>query len=199
MSWKVEGDYIETCNCETLCPCIFVSPPTQGYCTGLIAWHINKGEHEGTSLDGLNVALAVHAPGTMANGNWKVRVYVDDKANEGQKNAIMAIWGGQAGGHPGALAPLIGEIVGVKDAPIDFQKKDKGYAVKIGDLIDAEVQAIDGADGGAVKTANVPFPVGPGFEVTAARSKHFNLKDEDWEWKLSERNSFMSQFSYQND
>lgn len=197
MAWNVEGSYIETCSCETLCPCIFTSKPTQGYCTGLICWHIEKGDDDGVDLSGLNVALAVHSPGRMADGGWKVRVYVDAKANEQQNAAIMRIWGGQAGGHLGALAPLIGEILGVEQAPIQFDRKDKGYTVKVGSKIDAEVHPIEGADGGPVLTHNVPFPVGPGFPVTAAKSHHFNLTDGEWAWKLSERNSFLSQFKYQ--
>lgn len=29
-NWNAKGDYFETCNCQTLCPCIFLSPPTEG-------------------------------------------------------------------------------------------------------------------------------------------------------------------------
>jgi hypothetical protein len=36
MAWKVEGAYVEACNCEAACPCIFLSPPTEGECNVLV-------------------------------------------------------------------------------------------------------------------------------------------------------------------
>ena len=61
MGWHVNGQYFEACNCETACPCVFLSPPTDGECTAIVGWHIDDGDHDGTDLDGLNVALADHS------------------------------------------------------------------------------------------------------------------------------------------
>ena len=41
--WRIEGDYFDGCNCKSTCPCIFALDPTEGYCKGLAAWHIEKG------------------------------------------------------------------------------------------------------------------------------------------------------------
>jgi len=43
MTWSVEGTYIEACNCEAACPCIFLSPPTEGECSIFVGWHIENG------------------------------------------------------------------------------------------------------------------------------------------------------------
>jgi hypothetical protein len=74
MTWQLKGTYIESCNCEIACPCVFLSAPTQGECTALVAWHIDQGNDDQVKLDGLNVALAVHSPGHMAQTKWNAAV-----------------------------------------------------------------------------------------------------------------------------
>ena len=69
--WKLTGGYFEACNCDVACPCVFLGPPTQGDCTVLVAWHIDKGNLGGMALDGLNVVLAAHSPGHMLQTKWK--------------------------------------------------------------------------------------------------------------------------------
>ena len=99
MTFEITGTYMEACNCETLCPCVFFSPPTEGECTVVLGWHIDRGSFDGTKLDGLNVAMLVHSPGNMKDGGWKVALYLDDKADEAQQQALAGIFSGQAGGH----------------------------------------------------------------------------------------------------
>jgi hypothetical protein len=41
--WKIEGDYFEGCNCDVICPCIFMADPDEGFCDVIPAWHINRG------------------------------------------------------------------------------------------------------------------------------------------------------------
>ena len=98
-NWKLSGTYFESCNCDVACPCIFLSAPTQDGCTVFVGWHIDDGESEGLSLSGLNVALAILSPGHMAENQWKAAVYVDENANEDQRNALLKIFGGKAGGQ----------------------------------------------------------------------------------------------------
>ena len=64
--WKVRGTYFETCNCAAACPCVFLSAPTEGKCTVLIAWHIDQGNFGAVALNGLNVALLAHLARTHA-------------------------------------------------------------------------------------------------------------------------------------
>ena len=69
--WDINGTYFESCNCEIACPCVFLSAPTTGDCTVLIAWHNDSGSFGQANLNGLNVALAAHSPGTMTEGGGK--------------------------------------------------------------------------------------------------------------------------------
>ena len=70
--WQIQGDYLESCTCKGACPCIYLEPPTEGDCSALVGWHIKKGAYGEVALDDLNIALALNAPGPMAEGNWKV-------------------------------------------------------------------------------------------------------------------------------
>ena len=98
-SWKVAGSYFESCNCDVACPCVFLSPPTSGDCTVLLAWHIDQGRFGQVDLDGFNAVLAAHSPGHMLETKWKVALYVDQRANQSQQDALTQIFSGQAGGH----------------------------------------------------------------------------------------------------
>ena len=66
--WHFSGDYFENCNCSVVCPCFvskaapLTSRPTEGVCDVALIFHIESGSYDGTTLDGLNVAVAVHTP-----------------------------------------------------------------------------------------------------------------------------------------
>lgn len=197
MSWKVSGSYFESCNCETACPCVFLSPPTTGECTVIVGWHVDSGEHDGVSLDDLNVALAVHAPGHMIERDWKAAVYLDERASEEQAGALGAIFSGAAGGHPAVLAGHISDVLGVATAPITFEADGKTRALRIGDVADVKVTAMEGQGGAEVTIGNHPLCIAPGYEAVAARSDHLRYTDHGYEWELSERNGFYSPFAYE--
>ncbi len=108
MSYTVEGEYMEACSCSVSCPCIFLNPATKDACDVFIGWHITRGDKEGVDLSGLNVALAVHSPKLMTDGNWTAALYLDERASPAQAEALTAIFSGQAGGHLANVAPLIG-------------------------------------------------------------------------------------------
>lgn len=196
--WKLSGTYFETCNCEAACPCVFTSPPTEGDCTALVAWHINEGRFGDTRLDGLNVALAVHAPGTMVETRWKVAAYFDDRATQAQNDALHQIFGGKAGGHPAVLASFIGELLGARNVPMRFAGTGKNASLTIPGIADAAIETLAGQGGAPITIANHPFAVAPGEPATVARSKHFRFTDFGLDWTLSGRNGFLSAFTYQS-
>lgn len=72
MTSEISGTYMEASNREAACPCVVFSPPTEDSCTAVLGWHIGRGSFDGTKLDGLNVAILVHAPGNMKDGGWTV-------------------------------------------------------------------------------------------------------------------------------
>ncbi len=196
MSWNVSGSYFESCNCDAACPCVFLSAPTTGECTAIVGWHIETGSHEGLGLDGLNVALAVHAPGNMVEAPWRVALYLDDSGSAEQQGALGTIFSGAAGGHPAVLASHIGEVLGVLSAPITFEGSGASRAMRVGEVVDVKVTAMAGQGGAQVTIANHPLAIAPGQELVAAKSEYLRFSDHGYEWELAGRNGFFSPFAY---
>ena len=196
MSWKLEGTYFESCTCEAACPCVFLSKPTENECGVLIAWHIDKGKFEDVALDGLNVAFAVRSPGHMAQVKWDAAVYLDERANDKQKDALTKIFGGQAGGHPAALASHVGKILGLASVPIDYQAKGKQRSMKIPNVAEMSIEALEGQGGAEITVSNHPLCIAPGNPAVTARSKSLSYKDHGMSWELSGKNGFFSPFQY---
>ncbi len=196
-SWSLSGTYFETCNCETACPCVFLSEPTEEDCTVLVGWHIEDGDAEGIDLDGLNVALAVRSPGHMAKVEWTVALYLDERADDKQSDALTRIFTGQAGGHPERLASHIGTVLGISSVAMEFTMDDRRRSMRIGDIGSVEIEAIEGQQGENVTVTGHPLAIAPGYPVTAARSTQLDYHDHGLDWELSEKNGFFSPFAYQ--
>ena len=195
--WSLSGTYFESCNCDAACPCVFLADPTDGECTALVGWHVDKGHADDVSLDGLNVALAVHSPGNMAKVPWQVALYLDERANGKQADALTRIFTGQEGGHPERLASHIGDVSGISSVAIDFEADGKRCSLRIGDVGAVEIEAIEGQQGELVTVAGHPLAIAPGFPVVVARSKALTYNDHGQTWELTEKNGFFSPFAYQ--
>ncbi len=196
MSWKIEGTYFESCNCEAACPCVFLSKPTEDECDLVVAWHIDKGSFEKVALDGLNVAFAVRSPGHMAQVKWNVAVYLDERADAAQKDALTKIFAGQAGGHPARLASHVGNILGVASVPISYVAAGKQRSLTIPKVAEVSIEAIEGQGGAQITIENHPLCIAPGEPAVAARSKRLTYNDHGMSWNLSGKNGFFSPFQY---
>jgi hypothetical protein len=148
MAWQITGDYFENCNCDVVCPCLIspnapmTSQPTAGACEVAFGFHIDRGGYDATPLDGLNVAMVARTPGPMAHGNWSVALYLDERANEQQRQALQTIFTGADGGPIAALTPLISTVLGAKAVPINFQKEGKRRSVEIPSVMQLAVHAV---------------------------------------------------------
>lgn len=196
-NWILQGSYFETCNCETACPCVWLQPPTEGDCKLLVAWHIEQGHLNGQSLDGLNVAMACYSPGLMVNGNWQAALYIDERADDGQFDAITQIFSGQQGGHPAVLMSFVSEVLGVKKVKIDYQEQGDSRRLNIPDIAQADIESIQGMADGQVTINNPPLCVAPSHPSIVAESKHYRYQDYNKNWQFSERNGYFSAFVYQ--
>jgi hypothetical protein len=196
--WQVSGTYFEACNCESACPCVFLSPPTSGSCTVVVAWHIEQGKFDSTSLDGLNAVLAAHSPGHMLKTKWEVALYLDQRASPPQAEALGKIFSGQAGGHPANLVPFIGKVLGVKAAAIEYEARDKKRALRMGDIAQIELESAAGGDGAPLTLQNLPLCIAPGFPIVVARSKTARFNDLGLTLEVSDKNGFYSPFAYQS-
>ena len=195
--WKLSGTYFEACSCDVGCPCTFLSAPTSGECSALAGWHIDNGNFDDIDLSGLNVALAVHAPGHMLEVKWQAAVYLDENASNEQKEALTKIYTGQVGGHPAVLVSFVGEVLGIKSAPIKFEANGKQRKLKIAETGEVQIEGIQDQGGADVSINNPPLGLAPGFELFVAKATTFNYNDHGLKWEFTGSNGFYSPFMYQ--
>ena len=175
--WKVSGSYFETCNCDVACPCVFRSPPTMEKCALLVAWHIEGGTYGDVKLDGLNLALAAERP---RDEGWKGgHLYVDKRATEVQKDALVGIFTAKAGGVPPILARVTNELSGIRTVEIDYAAEGKRRSLRIPRVAEAEVEAITGPEGTETVLSNHPVSI-PAQPVVVAISKRLTAGGAEW-------------------
>src|SRR5690242_10982713 len=144
MAWDLTGSYVETCSCELMCPCnlSFDHGATYDFCRVTLVFNIQQGQVEGTDIAGRKVAIIADTPKVMTEGNWRLGVYVDDQASDEQLDKLVKVFSGQLGGPMGALAPLVGEVLGVERAAIEVDDDGLRHSVRVGDTIDFDIEDI---------------------------------------------------------
>lgn len=173
-SWRMKGDWFDVCSCDVPCPCGFAQPPTDDRCRGVMAYHIREGAYGDVELDGLNVVAIVEFEGNAWAREHPVSlgIFMDERADEGQREALQQVFSGKAGGWMGVFAELVGEVRGVESVPIDIQVEDDlaRWRVEIPGNVSASAEALSGPTtpaGERVQLHNAPgSEVGPGQVMT---------------------------------
>src|ERR1700681_316754 len=122
--WTMRGEYMESCNCDYLCPCIYTNPQapvTYDHCTAALVFRIDQGSCGDIGLDGMKFALFIRSGKVMADGNWIFAGVVDEAADDAQRRVLGAIVSGEAGGPPALIREhLVSDFRGVEFRPIEF-------------------------------------------------------------------------------
>ncbi len=188
MSWNIIGDYFETCSCELMCPCnlSFDHGATYDFCRATLIFSVRQGAVDTTDLAGCKVAVIIDSPKVMTEGNWRVGVFVDEGATEEQSEKLVQVFSGQIGGPMAALAPLIGEMLGVKRAAIHVEDDGLRHSVRIGDEIDFEIEDIVpfGVETGEpVRFSGMFHPVGSDLTMAEAKRSKVSAFGIEYEGK----------------
>ncbi len=197
MSYTLEGDLLEVCNCDVLCPCWIGEDPDNGTCDSVMGYNIRSGTIDGIDVSGRTLALSVHIPGNVLAGNWKVAMFVDDKASEPEADALVAAFSGKLGGPLADTASLIGEVAGVERAPITFDVQEGKGTLIIGGVAECVMEPYRGPTG-QVTTLNesifTTIPGAPAWVSKASKyvrkSSRFGLKDMDLQGKNAIQGTF---------
>jgi hypothetical protein len=171
-TWAIKGAWFKNCNCDPGCPCDFNQNPTHGQCEGVVAMRIDEGHFGDLSLDGLKFAGAAYWPGRIDEGDGHILPIVDESADEAQRQAILTIMSGQAGGTIfeifSAMCPHVREPV---FAPIDFEfdiENRKGR-LRAGEYIDSEVETLSAI--GSEDPYRIVVRIPGGFEYTGPNNE----------------------------
>jgi hypothetical protein len=188
MSWSLKGSYFETCSCDLMCPCnmSFDHGATYDYCRVTLVFNIHDGEIEGTNIGGLKVAAIADTPKVMTDGNWKLGLFVDENASEEQADKLTKVFTGQLGGPMAGLVPLVGEVLGIERAAFDVQDDGIRHSVRIGDVIDFEIEDIVpfGVETGEpVRFQGMFHPAGSNLTIAEAKRSRINAFGIEYEGK----------------
>ena len=174
MAWNLSGTYFENCSCDMVCPCTTSGLSMRAdheRCHVVLAFHVEHGEVDGVDVSGKTVVVLADTPAVMGEGNWRVGVVMDAAASPEQAEKLGAVFGGQVGGPMAMLSPLIGEMLGMESAPIDYVDDGRRHAVKVGRLMDIEIEdfVAPGNPSGEVERLTGMFhPVSSTLTITKA-------------------------------
>lgn len=188
MAWNLTGSYIETCSCDLICPCnaSMSHGAVYDFCRVVLVFNVREGQVEGTDIGGLVVAAIADTPKVMTEGNWKLGVFVDDRATDEQFDKLVQVFGGQLGGPMAALGPLVGEMLGVERAEIKVEEDGLRHSVRVGDAIDFEIEDIVpfGVEtGDPVRFHGMFHPIGSDLTIAEATRSRINAFGISYEGK----------------
>jgi hypothetical protein len=103
VAYRISGTYLESCNCDAICPCRRIDGrgggrATFGICLGALSWRIQAGAADDLDLSGLDVVVACRYSDDEPGSPWTFVLYLDERGDESQREALEQIFRGSFGG-----------------------------------------------------------------------------------------------------
>ena len=194
------GSYFEACNCEAICPCRSQGGraggrATFGVCDFALSWRIREGRAASVDLSGLAVVLAGSFDDDEPHSPWRVALYLDERADNDQQNALTEIFLGRAGGTTlRNFARHIGEVYAVRPARIELDHRPNRQRMSAGDYV--TVRGVEPVPSVEPISCGIPGHDRPGQEV---RTELQRVADPPLAWEVRGRCGFASDFEYSSD
>ena len=199
MTWHIEGDYFESCNCDAICPCRRVGEraggrSTHGICFGVLSWLVRQGHADGVDLGGLAAAFTIRYDDDEPGSPWSFVVHVDERGSVEQRDALAAILTGRLGGEDVLRLPWVrkpSQELAVRMSAIDLSLGPDGHRLRVGSSI--QLAATRPFETEERVSCVIPGHQIPGTEYYADR---LAVDDEPFEWELEGNCAFVSTFAY---
>ena len=158
---------------------------------------VDDGYLDDVRLDELCFVMLVDSPAVMGEGNWRLALYIDERASEAQKEALQQIRSGELGGVPAAIAPLIGEMLGTKLVPITYEANGHWRRVEVPGIMEFEVEGIVSPESGEVLTIeNTLHPFGTDLPITKSTKGVYSDVGYDLAFDNTGKNGHYRAFSW---
>lgn len=198
--WQLKGDYVEACNCDVTCQCIWLEPPDGNLCKVSIANHIRDGHYGDVDLSGLSIVWHISTEeGVMfaPDTEWDVVLLIDEEATDEQRDALEDIYFGRAGGIFAPVAETHVKGAEASLAPISFNRDGDEFSVSVDDTMTLEVE---GARGFNEELGTItPHPLTNDHEMSTGRSTTATINYNDqFSWDVSGNNSYLGDFELAN-
>jgi len=169
--WKFKGRELTNCNCDYGCNCQFGGVPDKGGCQAVVGIAIDEGFHGELDLSRLHIAAVFRWPGPIHEGKGECAAFVDERASEAQRAALLAIMTG-ADTDPFAtvfavFASTIETMHPPRFVPIEFSVDIDGRRgrLHIADHVEMTGEPIRSPVNGAEIRAQIRLPDGFEYEI----------------------------------
>ncbi|MBV8213427.1 MAG: DUF1326 domain-containing protein [Verrucomicrobia bacterium] len=200
LSWVFNADYLQACNCDYGCPCEFAAPPTPGFCESTGTWLIKTGHCGNVSLDGLAMAFAAHWPKAIHLGGGTVQIFIDERANQEQREALENIAFGKLRGLPfEILATTFTTVQPTVFVPIEIHLDGRNSTARVGDQILFDLEPVKNPVTGGPEFVRIEHATGfvfKGAEVVSARDLRVACGDINFQY--SNKAGFVTEIHYHN-
>ena len=202
LPWKITGTYLEACNCEAICPCRTIGGKkggrsTEGICLGSLSWQIDEGTAGGADLAGLRVVLAARYDDDEKGSPWDFLLYIDERADRRQREALEGIFLGRLGGTPQLQFPWVwkeSRLLGVRQVAIEMDHTPGRGWFRAGGRVTVRVR--EPFAGPEAVTCVIPGHHQQGREVIADR---LVVGDGTLDFELSGKCGYESGFAYSSE
>ena len=200
LPWSFEADYLQACNCDYGCPCEFSAPPTPGFCEATGAWLIKTGRCGNVSLDGLGLTFAAHWPKAIHLGGGTVTLFIDEQADQEQRQALENIAFGKLGGIPfEILATTFSTVQPTRFVPFEVRLDGRNSTARVGDDISFDLEPVKNVVTGDPEFVRIEHATGfifKGAEVVSARDVRASSGTIDF--RYSDKAGFVTEVQYHN-
>ena len=202
LPWWISGSYLEACNCEAICPCRRIGGKkggrsTYGVCLGSLSWQINEGVAGNVDLAGLRAVLANRYDDDEPGSPWTFVLYIDERADEHQREALENIFLGRLGGTPELQFPWVwkpSDLLGVRHVAIEVDHTPGRGWFRAGGEVTVRIR--DRVADEEKVTCVIPGHHRDGREVVA---ELLSVHDGPLEFELSGRCGYEASFDYSSE
>ena len=170
--WEIKGRELVNCTCEYGCNCQFNALPDKGHCHAVAAIAIDEGHFGDTRLDGLNIGAIFKWPGAIHEGNGEAIAFVDRRASDAQREALLKIMTGQDTTPFATMFAVYASTVTTMHPPvftdleIEIDVDARTGRMVVPDYVEMSGRPIRNAVSGAESRAQIVLP--DGFEYAVA-------------------------------
>ena len=201
-TWAISGDYLESCNCDAICPCRRIGGrtggrSTHGICLGALSWAIDEGHLGDIDLAGLGAVIVSRYSDDEPGSPWTYFLYVDERGDAGQREAIARILTGEEGGTPDRQFPWVfkeSRLLGWRPAPIEIDRTPRRGWFRAGEQVTVRIRG-PVADQETV-TCVIPGHDRDGIELYADL---LSVDEGPLSFELSGSCAYQSTFAYASD
>jgi len=161
---------------------------------GALSWAVERGAAGAVDLAGLNVAIALRYDDDEPGSPWDFLLYLDERADEHQRDALEAIFLGRLGGTPSEQFPWVWKSsrpLGVRAASIEIDHAPRRGWFRAGSEVSVRV-------GEPVADQEPVTCVIPGYD-RAGRELHgeaLEVSAPPLEFRFEGRCAYRSTFDY---